>query len=161
MGGRPLRQAVLRRAAALHAEAAVALASLRAMKLVRTAGATGGEAVEPYHDRIRETIVARLLRLSWPPIIVASRGNWKPRDMRTPAAGAALRGAREFEKAARYSLAAAEQASEHLAFDRAARLYQSAKELHSWEGPELQILLRRQPAPWRMQVSAKGRRAPI
>jgi hypothetical protein len=135
---------VLRRAAALHAEAAVALASLRAMRLVRTAGATGGEAVEPYHDRIRETIVARLS-----PTVLAAHHRCLARELE--AAGHAdaeqlalhFRGAREFEKAARYSLAAAEQASEHLAFDRAARLYQSAKELHSWEGPELQILLRK------------------
>src|SRR6185503_4864687 len=47
---------------------------------------------------------------------------------------------RDFEKAARYAVAAAEQAAGALAFDSAARLYRIALELRSADDPEVRIL---------------------
>ena len=58
--GRPLPEAVACQAAELGAEGRAASALLRSGRLIRSTGATGGEDLETYHDRIREAIVARL-----------------------------------------------------------------------------------------------------
>jgi serine/threonine protein kinase/tetratricopeptide (TPR) repeat protein len=61
LAGMPLSSNVARHAGQLDQAAFTAnLASLRALHLVRTSFAGGREPVEPYHDRIRESLVARL-----------------------------------------------------------------------------------------------------
>ncbi|HTJ44165.1 MAG TPA: AAA family ATPase [Kofleriaceae bacterium] len=61
LAGAPVPQAMIGAAAALDGGAWwSALAALRAASLVRTHGPRGGDAVEPYHDRVRETVAAAL-----------------------------------------------------------------------------------------------------
>lgn len=60
VAGRPIAQAIACEAAGLEDGASAALAELRADNLVRTCGARGRGAVESYHDRIRESVVAHL-----------------------------------------------------------------------------------------------------
>ena len=97
---------------------------------MRAAGAEGEDHVETYHDRIRETILARLtpsereathqrlaLALETSPVL-------DPESLAVhyEAAGAP-------ERAAAYAADAAAKAADALAFDRAARLYRVALEL--------------------------------
>jgi hypothetical protein len=127
VAGRPLEISVAKKAARLDTSEYRALAHLRAAQLIRVrAGHDGGE-VEPYHDRIRETVVARLSsqtmqehhhRLSRA-LEISGRA-----DLETLAFH--FQGAGDVDKAGHYTQLAASEAMEALAFDRAARLYQLA-----------------------------------
>jgi hypothetical protein len=129
VAGRPVTLAVAREAAGLES-LGDAITALRAGHLARTRGSDGSEEIEPYHDRIREAVVAGL---------EAERLRFLHRRLATAleASGAAdpealalhLQEAGEYERAASYAIAAAERASEALAFDRAARLYRLALDL--------------------------------
>lgn len=128
--GRPLelRTAVL--AARLGSDAHAAVAALRNARLVRLRTARAGEEIETYHDRIRETIL-RLLPERSRQDLHARLGRTLEAEGRTDAEtlAAHARAARESERELRFVVAAAEQASTALAFDRAARLYSRALEL--------------------------------
>jgi hypothetical protein len=106
------------------------LRELRHARLVRTSGPLPGDAVEPYHDRIREAVVARLgtiarkghhrnlahaLMRSGSPDAEALAGHWRE--------------AGDLETAREYAIRAARQAQSALAFDRAARLFRLSLEL--------------------------------
>jgi ABC-type arginine transport system ATPase subunit len=130
VAGRPLDRAIARRAAELSDNDQPALAVLRAGHLVRAAGAEGEDHVEIYHDRIRETILARLTpsereashqRLA---LALETSTVLDPESLAVhyEAAGAP-------ERAAAYAADAAAKAADALAFDRAARLYRVALEL--------------------------------
>ncbi|HSR97657.1 MAG TPA: AAA family ATPase, partial [Kofleriaceae bacterium] len=103
-----------------------ALAALRASHLVRTHGPRGGDVVEPYHDRVRETVAARLA----PEVVVAghtrlasalaSRGLGAERP---DLLALHFEGAERPVDAAHWTERAADQAARALAFDRAAELY--------------------------------------
>src|SRR5439155_24726221 len=60
VAGRPIAPPLLRRAAGLAADERGALATLRAGNLVRARTSPGQDEVEPFHDRIREIVVANL-----------------------------------------------------------------------------------------------------
>src|SRR5262249_30990485 len=60
VAGTPLRQGEACAAAALAAAQRGALAVLHAVRLIRSTGLRDADEVEAYHDRIRETVVARL-----------------------------------------------------------------------------------------------------
>jgi hypothetical protein len=89
------------------------------------------DAIEPFHDRVREAIALALdegtRRLRHEQLALAleawDRGEIEPLAVHWRAAG-------EPVKAAAYAFEAAEQAARALAFDRAARLYEMALELH-------------------------------
>ena len=113
------------------------VAALRAGRLVRTSGGKRRDTIEPYHDRVREALVAhlgdderralhdRLARaLEW-------SGQFDPE-----AASAHWEGAGHADKAARYAAIAAARASQALAFDRAAELYRRSLGLREPEGAE-------------------------
>ena len=129
--GAPVSQEVVAQAAGIDmGELARAVSLLRASNLVRTHGARVTDAVEPFHDRVREAVVARLSaearRDCHGRIAVAlelSKGS-DPEVLSTHWAGA-----NEPAKAARHALVAAEQAAQALAFARAARLFRRALEL--------------------------------
>ena len=123
-----LPQAVIGDAAALDgATWWFALAALRASSLVRTHGPRGADAVEPYHDRVRETIVARLAR-----DVVVDGHTRLAAALETRGLGVDrpdllayhLEEAGHSSDAARWTERAADQAARALAFDRAAELYQ-------------------------------------
>jgi serine/threonine protein kinase len=103
--------------------------ALRAAHLARTHGSRGDDAIEPYHDRVREAVVGKLsaegraqcharlaLALEAAPSVDADA-------LSTHCLGAGFTA-----KAGRYALMAGDQAAAALAFERAARLYQRALE---------------------------------
>lgn len=128
--GRPVDLSVAARAADVEPYALDALVTLRAANLVRTRTAAGSQEVEPYHDRIRET----LLRQLHPAVLRALHGRFaivletttNP-DPETLAVH--FRAAGEQGPATRYAVRAAVRASDALAFDRAADLYRMALEM--------------------------------
>ena len=129
VSGRPLRQTDACRCISGLVDGRSALALLRSGRLVR--GVAGSEEeIETYHDRVRETVVARLgpealsdyhRRLAR---ALEASGRADPEVL-----GDHYRGAGEAEKAGRYFAAAADRAALALAFDRAAKLYRLALEV--------------------------------
>jgi len=126
--GAPVSQEVVAHAAGIDmGELAHAVSLLRATHLVRTQGARVTDAIEPFHDRVREALVARLgaeARRASHARIAAALELAKSSDPEVLATHWA--GANEPVKAARYALVAAEQAAHALAFERAARLFELA-----------------------------------
>jgi hypothetical protein len=101
---------------------------LRAQRLARVGGAPG--AIEPYHDRIRETVTTHLsparLRQCHAALAAAleEAGGADPEALATH-----LQGAGDLVRAGEHAARAARSAAEALAFDRAARLYRLALDL--------------------------------
>ncbi len=126
ISGRPLREADACRCVEGMVDGRSALALLRSGRLVRGVSGTDEE-IETYHDRIRETVVARLgpeaLRGHHRRLAVAleASGRADPEVL-----GAHFCGAGEAEKAGSYFAEAAVRAAYALAFDRAAKLYRLA-----------------------------------
>jgi serine/threonine protein kinase len=130
VAGRPLRQADARSVAEMGAEERSALALLHTARLIRSTGLTDQDEIETYHDRIRETVVARLA----PPTLAQYH-----RQLATvlEASGDAdaevlavhYQRAGEVQRAGQFFALAADQAAEALAFDRAVTLYRRALEL--------------------------------
>ena len=129
VAGQPLDVDLVTRAAALEGGAEPALAALRAAHLARTRTQTGSsrEEIETYHDRIREVVLARLgpeeIRAEHARLAAALESSGRV-DPEVLAAHHELAG--DTARAAEYALAAAMNADEALAFDRAARLYRVA-----------------------------------
>jgi eukaryotic-like serine/threonine-protein kinase len=111
--------------------------ALRAQRLVRTSGQKRRDTIEPYHDRVRQAMMAnlddgerrdlhdRLARaLEW-------SGQFDPES-----ASRHWEGAGQPDKAARYAAIAAARASQALAFDRAAELYRRSLSLRDPGGAE-------------------------
>ena len=133
VAGQPVALAVAKQAADLPAVDEAA-AALRHGHLVRTRGSDRGEEIEPYHDRIREAVVANLsadrLRFLHRRLALALESSDAP-DPETLALH--FQEAGENSRAATYAVTAATRASEALAFDRAARLYRLAIDLGAAE----------------------------
>src|SRR5262249_31234143 len=139
VSGQPLKRAVAREAAEFEDDEDKSLTLLRAGHLIRSTAGSQDE-IETYHDRIRETLVAHLpsetLKAHHHRLALAleASGRADPEKLAVH-----FQKAEESGKAAEYSVQAAEQAAEALAFDRAARLYQLALTL--WmEEPRQQSL---------------------
>jgi serine/threonine protein kinase len=131
VAGQPVELAVAGDAAALSSVTKSA-SLLRDVRLVRTRASSAGEEIEPYHDRIRETVLAHL-----PASVLESHHRSLARALlasgRAEPERLALhhQEAGNGERAAEYAVLAADRAAEALAFDRAARLYRTALELGS------------------------------
>jgi tetratricopeptide (TPR) repeat protein len=129
ISGRPLRLAELSHCAQLTHDERVALAVLRAGRLIRSTGRAETDEVETYHDRIREAVVSRLQ----PDVarshhhqlaqVLEATGHTDPEVLGVHFLGADLP-----EQAARFFIAAADEAAEALAFERAVTLYRRALE---------------------------------
>jgi serine/threonine protein kinase len=136
VAGRPVRFAVVNEAAEPDPRENV-IEVLRISHFLRTREIETREEIETYHDRIREVIVAGL-----------SAGELKAHHRRLALALEASgqvdpewlamhwKGAENLERAAEYAASAARQASETLAFERAARLYRLALDLSGAVEPE-------------------------
>jgi hypothetical protein len=139
-GGR-LTQAVAARAGDLTPEEYDHhVAGLRAASLVRTAGRRGSDTIEPYHDRVREAVSARIegedRRACHRRLALALEVLPDGRDDHEMLA-LHWQGAGERGRAAEHAVRAAARAEEALAFDRAARLYALAIELARAGGGQL------------------------
>ncbi len=126
VAGRPIEQGVAAAAAAI-VDARPALALLRSGSLVRTRGARERDAVEAYHDRIREGVSASVggeararIHLALGRALAAT-GRADPRDLAQHLhAGGDRDGAHD------HAVRAAEEAEQGLAFERAAELWDLA-----------------------------------
>jgi hypothetical protein len=131
VAGRPLHFGDACQAAEIAADEEAILGLLRAARLIRGSGLPPGEQIEAYHDRIRETAVARLtadeLRHYHRQLarVLEKSGRADPEALALH-----FREAGERERAGNYAALAAARAAETLAFDRAATLYRLALELH-------------------------------
>jgi tetratricopeptide (TPR) repeat protein len=137
VNGRPLRPEDARQALSLALDVRGPLKNLRSGGLIRGTKRAEVEEVETYHDRVRETVVARLapeirseLHRRLGQVLEASG------QADSEALGAHFRAAGELEQAGTYFAEAAAQAAEALAFDRAATLYRQALELRPVGGVE-------------------------
>ncbi|HJW13275.1 MAG TPA: protein kinase [Thermoanaerobaculia bacterium] len=129
VAGRPVPFAVAREAAEPDSHENV-IEVLRKSHFIRTREtATRGE-IEAYHDRIREAVVAGLspdeLRAHHRRLALAleASGQADPEWLAMH-----WKGGGDLERAAEYAASAARQASEALAFERAARLYRLALDI--------------------------------
>src|SRR5262249_19602833 len=112
-----------------------ALAHLRAARLLRGTARAEGSEIETYHDRIRETVQAgldadtrRRHHAALARVLEAS-GRDDPEVLAIH-----WQGGGDPRRAGTFYEAAAAQAAEALAFDRAAKLYRLALELQAPEG---------------------------
>ncbi len=127
VAGRPVEQGIALRAAGQSSEAIRTLGLLRSEHLVRTRGVGLHDLVEPYHDRIREAVLASLdvtnkktRHLALAEGLEAG-GRADPETLCEHFVGAGDR-----LRAQRYATLAAKRAASTLAFDRAATLHRTA-----------------------------------
>jgi serine/threonine protein kinase len=134
LAGRPVSFDIAKQAADLNPEDYSVLGALRVGRLIRTRARQAEEELEAYHDRIREAVVSQLSATAQSALHerlaeamdMAGRGDPETLAMHFQRGG-------NSERAAHYAIEAATQASEALAFDRAARLYRMALELRPRE----------------------------
>jgi tetratricopeptide (TPR) repeat protein len=133
VGGQPLPLGAIVSAAQVAPEQALRdLAALRSQQWIRTDGIGKDDTIEPFHDRIRESLLASLspdvlkqhhlaLALALEPLAV------DPEILTVHWSGCG-----RFTEASRYATLAADAAAQTLAFNRAARLYGQAL---AWQPP--------------------------
>ena len=124
-----------------------ALAGLRAQRLVRADAGPAGERLVPYHDRVRDSVVAGLTAQTVRAHHLAlahalERGTRAPAEQPERLA-MHYAGGGEPGLAARYSIAAADKAHAALAFTRAAGFYEAALASGSLDDDERRTLRRR------------------
>ena len=141
----PVPQDVLAIATELEPDAfSRTIAQLRAQLLITTNGARGSDTVELYHDRIRVAVKQRVSKEAQPNLherLATALESAGSAD--TPALAAHWFGAGDTLQAARYAQMAAEQATQALAFDRAATLYDWALSLKVGGDPDRALLYER------------------
>jgi len=120
-----------------------ALAVLRAQHLIQVHRRDTVQEIETYHDRVRETVERGLtagarvdlhLKLA---VALEDSGSAKPQRLALH-----FRAGQEKHKARKYSLAAAEEAYQSLAFETAAQWFRSALELSDGSGDDHKIRCR-------------------
>lgn len=131
VAGRPLDVGIASSAVDIESGAADIVPWLRANQFIRTRSASRGREIEPYHDRLRQTILAAL-----PPeavqryhhrlgLALEASGQADPEALAVH-----FQSAGDMGKASYYAVTAADRALRALAFERAARLYRMALDLH-------------------------------
>ncbi|MCB9552650.1 MAG: AAA family ATPase, partial [Myxococcales bacterium] len=130
--GRPLDQRVALDAAAVAGEqSARTIGLLRAEHLLRVRATGEADALEVYHDRIREAVTAGLPDLTLRSVHMELGLALERREAGDPETLAEhFLGAGDLDRARRYTTDSAERAATKLAFDRAAELYRRALDLH-------------------------------
>jgi tetratricopeptide (TPR) repeat protein len=128
VAGVALKQEVAMRASGLaFSDFSSSVQTLRTAHLARTDGWRGEDAIEAYHDRVREAVAARLeesVRKRWHARLAETLEAEATKD--ADALSQHWEGAGDLPKAGEYARAAAEQAREALAFESAARSYERA-----------------------------------
>ncbi len=130
LAGEPLAQEIVRDATGLEtSEFAKAIALLRLAHLVRTLGARASDPVEPYHDRVREAVLAMLSEAEqreWHERIASALQGAGLGTRRPELLVLHLEAAGDLVGAADRAIEAARRAQRTLAFDRAAQLLRVA-----------------------------------
>lgn len=103
--------------------------SLAAANLVRTSGARSEDLIEPYHDRVREAVAARIEATARRDLHERLATALTETDAHSEVLAIHWRCAGDLPRAARYAVAAADDATRALAFERAVRLYRWALEV--------------------------------
>lgn len=140
VAGRPIPLRQLYQAARFDSGAPSAIETLRIGRLIRRSGHGLEGMIEPYHDRIRETVYSRL---GADRKTAAHRELARSfRDLGADPETIALHfdGAGDRAEAATYFERAAERSSAALAFDRAAQLYGRVLDLRQADGEEARRL---------------------
>jgi hypothetical protein len=139
----PMTQEAVARATLVDGSAfAQAVSLLRVSHLVQTRGARGGDRIEPYHDRVRVTVLAHLdagRRAEIHRCIALALEAADPID--PDALVVHWRGAGDLEQAAHFAVVAGDRAAEALAFDRATTFYELALASKERTGRERRALL--------------------
>jgi len=115
--------------------------ALSAGRLVRTNGVGRSGTVEPYHDRVRESVVSHLpppVQKEWHARLAVALESAAPSE--PEAIAEHWQAAGEAGRAAQFALEAAGKASGALAFDLAARLYRMALEVGDFPAAERRAL---------------------
>lgn len=144
VAARPIPEETLVLASAFDIDLQAALVELRVAKLIRGASVRNARAVETYHDRVRDAVLARMspeLLALWHRRLATTLEASGSLDLEALAVH--LLGAGESARAGLYALRAAEQAERALAFDKAARLYAVAVVHHDQSEAEKRELLLR------------------
>ncbi|HTU60382.1 MAG TPA: AAA family ATPase, partial [Polyangiales bacterium] len=130
VAGRPLAPRIALRAAQVDSEQRAHIHELQTLRLVRTRYVAGAGLLEVYHDRVRESITASLAQAERTRIqrtllrCLLAEGRSDPAWLHDLALGADDR-----TTARHYGMLAARAASETLAFERAAELYERCVQL--------------------------------
>jgi hypothetical protein len=131
IAGVPIAQETAAHAAALDvAQLLHQVSTLRTAHFARTSGMRRDDMIEPYHDRVRATVLNRLepgVRKDWHGRLALALEGAKQADLETLAIH--WHGAENFERAGDYAVRAADEAATALAFNRAVRLYRLGLEL--------------------------------
>ena len=138
VAGAPTPQGVAADAADIDLGQLFELAAvLRIEHFVKTGGARPEDTIEPYHDRVGEAVLAHVepdARTRWHARIAAALERAGSED--AEALARHWQGAGKAERAADYAGRAGDEAMRTLAFERAARLYRLALDLHP-HSPEI------------------------
>lgn len=127
VGGQPLPLGAIVNAAGIAPEQALQdLVTLRAQQWVRTEGIGKAGSIEPFHDRIRESLVASLTPDALRAHHLALALALEPMPVDPEILSVHWSGCGRFTEASRYATLAADGAARTLAFNRAARLYEQA-----------------------------------
>jgi hypothetical protein len=142
VAGRPIMRKTAARAAALDVgQLFDTEAKLRADTLIGMSGAQADSELEPYHDRVRESVIAHLgedVIAGWHARLASAL---EQEDRPDPEAIAVhWAGAGQAQRAAHYYVQAAQHAAQTLAFEHAARLYEQALATNTVQGDERRAL---------------------
>jgi len=127
VAGKPLAQGMVAEALGQAGDLTRSVAILRASNLVRTSGPDRADAIEPYHDRVREAVLSHLLpseRRSRHEALAIAFGASSHPD--SEALATHWREAGHPSRAAGYAAAAGDLAGRAFAFDRAVQWYEQA-----------------------------------
>lgn len=141
VAAQPLDRRIARQVADLDDEEQSVMATLRSEHLIRIRSARDHELLEPYHARIGETLVDRLGETALVGYHLCLAHEFEAQGHIDPEAVAHhFLAAGNRDKAGHYSLVAAHRASDALAFNRSARLYEQALALRSWSKRRVELL---------------------
>ncbi len=143
VAGRPVLEESLQLVSSFDIDLQQAVTELRGAKLVRGVGTHAQRAIETYHDRIREAVVAALEPVQlelWHKRLASTLEATGSGDLE--AIVEHLLGGGDSKRAQIYAIRAATQAAEALAFEKAARLFAIAVENQDDQGWSHELLVR-------------------
>ncbi len=135
VAGVPTAHDVIAEAAQNRGEVTFVTSILRAARLVRSTGSASTDAVEPYHDRVRESVLAHISaddKRRWHhrlAMALDARAGSDPQDLAVHWLGAG-----DATRAATYAERAGDDAARALAFDRASTQFELALSLGTPSG---------------------------